>query len=691
MLNRALTLDSLLSRLLSYALGTHFFFGSVSVVNALGITYFYYLPRQIRIIIVDAQLDLFVWAFSIVILSVLLVWDSRRRTTLALHVGLGSLAIVLALLLPFLPQSGLVYVVFAVASSEFLCQLLLREPSFGESPIMLFLRTGIILLAYFAVVEIGSGVHYAVRSFDAHTQIGQFEASIEQQLSYSTYGLIPWLYLGFLLSWLWIPLVRKLATRGRGEPVLPSISAVENEPESTIALRERLGTMLNPIVILALVVAFFMGYYAYFQNPPWLVGTDAYWRYYNPLGLMNAKGVVGGFLQALGERHPVPLAMMYAVQLAFRTSAFEVVRATPSFLVAALALSSWWFLAKRKRIDFGVLVFLFSVFSVTTTVGLFASILANWMALIVWVLFYAYCSFRVDSKLRVVDVFVLLALSTMILFLHPWTWGVFAASVFLVGLLTLVGDGRRGLRVAGSLISVILADAVLALLSITLLSSSEGWRVANSIDLYTRSIRDPGSLLVFWSALTRLVEVWSPFFSSLILAVSIVGVFALLNGRLSSIRKRLVLAWIFVSAVGSVLVAPIGFFTSGESQLWRVFFLTPFWLTVPFGAEYLTRLPYSIRIPSLADEGDAGVIGGFGWLWLGSLFVIGVVLAWLPLTRGLMILLIVPLVTAFLLYKAGSRERWFLRSVVLLIIVLVAFNSTTRGIAQLLLSPHNYS
>jgi hypothetical protein len=682
-------LDPLLSRLLAYALGTHFFFGAISVVNAVEVTYFYYFPRQIRIIIVDPQIDLLVWALSVVILSVLLVWDSRRRSTLALHVGLGSLAIALALLLLFLPQSGLAYLVFAVASLDFFCQLLLREPSFGEHSNLLFLRTAIILLAYFAVVEIGSGVHFVVKSFDAQTPVGQFEAGIEQQLSYATYGLIPWLYLGFLLSWLWIPLVRKLVTRGRREPIPPPVSAKANEPRRTVPPRERLAGMLNPIAILALAVAFFMGYYAYFQNPPWLVGTDAYWRYYNPLSLMNSKGIVGGVLQALKERHPVPLAIMYVVQLVFRTNAFEVVRATPSFLVAALALSTWWFVARRRSMWFGVLVFLLSVFSVTTSVGLFASILANWMALIVWVVFYGYCCFRVDSRLRLVDVFVLLILSTLILFLHPWTWGVFAVSVLLAGLVTLVADRRRGLRVAGSLISVIVADAALALLSLTLLAGSEGWRVANSIDLYTRSIRNPTSLLVFWSALTRLVEVWSPFFSSLCLAVSIVGVFALLDGKLSPIRKRLVLSWIVVAAVGSVLVSPIGFFTSGESQLWRMFFLTPFWLAMPFGVEYLARLPYRLRIPSFT--GDAGVIGDFGWLWLASLFMIGVVLAWMPLTRGAIFLLIVPLVTVFLLYKAGTRERWFLSSVVLLIIVLVAFNSTARALTQLLLSPHNYT
>ncbi len=112
---------------------------------------------------------------------------------------------------------------------------------------------------------------------------------------------------------------------------------------------------------------------------------------------MNAHGVFGGFLEALNEFHPFSLALLYAVQLIFGTTAFEVVRFTPVFLVAVLGLATWWFLARKKSLSFGLVVFAVSVLSVATTVGFYASILSNWMTLLVWVVFFAYVAYRGDE------------------------------------------------------------------------------------------------------------------------------------------------------------------------------------------------------------------------------------------------------------------------------------------------------
>ncbi len=38
---------------------------------------------------------------------------------------------------------------------------------------------------------------------------------------------------------------------------------------------KRFEILLDPRILLALAFAVFIGYYPYFQNPPWLVGTDA--------------------------------------------------------------------------------------------------------------------------------------------------------------------------------------------------------------------------------------------------------------------------------------------------------------------------------------------------------------------------------------------------------------------------------
>lgn len=68
------------------------------------------------------------------------------------------------------------------------------------------------------------------------------------------------------------------------------------------------------------------------------------------------------------------------------------------------------------------------------------------MALLVWVVFFAYVAFRGYEGFRITDLIVLLAPSTLILFIHPWTWGVFATTVLLAAIVALFQEGRKGLR-----------------------------------------------------------------------------------------------------------------------------------------------------------------------------------------------------------------------------------------------------
>jgi len=244
------------------------------------------------------------------------------------------------------------------------------------------------------------------------------------------------------------------------------------------------------------------------------------------------------------------------------------------------------------------------------------------------------------------------------------------------------------------LISVIALDAVFALVSLTLLASTQGWRVAESVELYTFVFEDPSRLLVFWDALTRLTHVWAPFYSLLGIAVSILGVFALYMTDSTPSRRRLVLAWVCASAIGSVLVAPIGYNLAdparGETQLWRLLFLTPFWLTAPFGVStILGFIQGPSRSSSSFPSGMAGARNS------GVLCVIivtsGVLLAFAPAQPRLVILATIAIATGLVMARARDQESKVLGSLVLFGFVLVAFNYTTRCLAQLLLDPHNYT
>jgi hypothetical protein len=677
----------------------------VAVLNVLGLGFFYYYPRIINIILIDPSFDVLVWAASVLCLSVLATWFSSGRERRIIYVSLTVLAVILSAALLVTLENGLlgqisVYMLFSVGTVEFVLLIARSKPALGLPPRAVTSRLLIYLLGIIAAIEVSSATHYLVQSFDQTTQIGRVDAAVELQLSYSTYALIPFLYVAFLLSWAWVPLVGRLLSKKLNLKSLDLTGADPSLPAQS-SPGKRFTSLLDPRLPLAVAFALFIGYYPYFQNPPWLVGTDANWLYYYPLLRMNELGIFGGFVQALGEYHPMVVALLYGVQLILRTTAFQVVRFTPLFLVVTLGFAMWWLLGRKKSISLGLVVFALSVLSVTTTVGFYASLLANWMALLVWVVFFGYVAIRGEEQFRVLDLIVLLALSTLILFIHPWTWGVFAATVLLAAVAVLFQERLKGVRGAVTLISVIVIDVLAAWVGLMFLKGGTASGISDALALYSYVIKNPSTLTVFWSAVTRLTQIWAPFFNPLYLAVSILGVFMVWSMRDAPWLRRLILAWICVSAIGSVLAAPIASTlrsfnpaqpTASDSQLWRLLFLTPFQLTAPFGIAWLAQLPRRF----LKTEDKPYSESAFAYahiIWIVTIFVIGVLLAWTPLgnvwLRLSLLLLFLPAATSLLLLKAGGLEREFLATIILAVFLLVAFNSTTRAVSQLLIDPHN--
>lgn len=684
---------------MALALALHILLGSLSLVNRVGLTFFYYYPRIIQIVIFEARTDLAVWAASILCASALITTKLPTRMAEKLvHAGLVILTAALASILLATTILGYsmnwnVYTLFLTASTGFVLIGYFRGNIFDQSSKSLVLLSLVYLLSVIAVIEISSGIHYSLQAFDVNTPIGGRDARIELQLSYASYGLLPWLYAAFLFSWAWVPVARRLLLRS-WEHFESNQETLAKNPQDNSSLRERVSRVLDPRLFLALALAVFIGYYPYFQSPPWIVGTDAYWRYYDPLVHISGSGPLRAFANALSERHPVPLMILYAAHIILQTSLLDTVRFAQLLLVAVLGLSVWWFLGQKKNYNFGLNAFLLSVLSITTAVGFYASIMANWMALFVWVLFFAYLNFRSGSKLGVADFATLLLLSTLLLFIHPWTWGVFAAAVVVTGVMGLIQEKRRGLTDAGVLLAVIAIDVALAFFAISYMASSQGWRVLEAVGDYTFAINHPASILSFWDALTWLTRIWSPFFSPLYFAVSILGVFCLSSSSLGRWGKRLIFAWLFVSAVGSIMVAPIGFNVAdpsgSETQLWRLLFITPYWLLAPFGITWLSKLPQRIKNENQLDQNKSGQ-EGLAVVWLGLLLVIGVGLAWADtLQRVLLILFALPVLTGFIMVRSGVPERKFLSRLILIMFILVAFNNTTRALSQVLRDPHNY-
>jgi hypothetical protein len=687
---------------LAYSLALHFFFGSIYVLNALNLTFFYYYPRPIRIAVIDPYVDLLVWSASVLCASaIMLVRLPKSNERKIVQAGLALLSATLSVALVAtttgaFPSRVGVYSLFLIASATLAVSVLLNDQILGRPSRSLIVLVAVYLLASVAAVEVSSAIHYSAQAFDFTTAIGKSDAGIELQLSYASYGLLPWLYVAFLFSWAWVPLVQRLVPRTPLTARKPAINVTNKTNRSS--LFKRILDNLDTNFFLTLALAVFIGYYPYFQNPPWIVGTDAYWRYFDPLSRMVAKnGVFAGFRQVLHEREIVPLMILYGARLVLPMSLTDIVRAAQLLLVLALALATTLFLAYDRNSGFGLTVFLLSVLSLTTTIGFYASILANWTALVIWLLFFAFLSFKSQGNLRVSDFAVLLLLSTLLLFTHPATWGVFAATVIATSVLVLIQERRKGFRSAGFLIGLVVIDLVLALVVILgLLAKSQGGDsvAIDAVSYYTFVFSNPSSVFWFWGALTHLTQVWSPFFSPLYLAISIAGVFSVSSLTANVWRKRLVFAWLFVSALGSILVAPVGFTPTSpagsDTELWRLLYITPFPVLVPFGIVGLINF---VKERSANNHSPQESNGLAQWIWLGILFLIGIALAWGGLSsweRVLFLVGILPLVTAILLIRSNVEEDMFLSSIILGVFLLVAFNNTTRALSQVLIDPHNY-
>ncbi len=627
---------------LPFALALDILFGSVIALDRIELGFFYYYPRTIKISILSPSIDLLVWLFCVVL-------------------------------------------------SVALCLLLLRSPKSlvkGEEGRGLLVRTIAYLAAEISAIEVSSATHFVIQAFDPYTTVGSLDASIELQLSYASYALLPFLYVAFLTSWLWVPVTQRLLKAIRSRKVTEMSDQRGDE-----GFRQTLTRIIaDPRFFALLALAFFVGYYPYLHNPPWLVGTDAYWRYHDPLVRMNSSGVIGGFGAALLEWHPAALMILYALQLLSHSTPFEVIKDGQVFVVLALAFTTWWFLVKLDTSSLGWTVLVTSFLSVTTTVGMWTGVLANLIALLVWMLFLGYASFRYDRGFRAIDAIVLLCLSLVILFIHPWTWGVFSASIVVSAVLILVFMRKEGRRLAVALVSVTLYGAFVAYMSLTVLGRSEGGQVANAISLYTVALRHPASVLFFWQTLNRLIQVWSAFFSPLYISLSILGVFYL--HRVTPQRRYLILGWLCAAAVGSLLVAPIGFDpsqpTRSESQLWRLFLLTPFQLTAPLGIITISELPRKLQARD-ATGTTRNLAFGERWVLPAAIGCIGAILPFVPLTgRFVELLLILPLLTAFILTRNMERTPVLASDLVLMLLILVGFNYTTRALSQLLVDPHNY-
>jgi len=522
-------------------------------------------------------------------------------------------------------------------------------------------------------------VFWVVGGFEPNNALGREAALLETNLVYTLSPISSWLYAALLFAWLWVPavkLLRKMFAHKNSDKCVKSDFSTETSSMKF--------TLLSAAFLLGLSV--FVGYFPYWHGPEWLVGTDVYWRYKGPLDGMADVSCLAGFEQALKEHQSGFLVLLLGVMKITGVSSYAVLRYAPITLTAMTALATLGLARTLKLGKYGSLLSgIASIMIVPTAIGIFTSILGNWFAVILWVVFLA-ISLREPFETHVVGATILGSLfSLAILFVHPWSWGPFAVVTGLYLLVQVIYRklSRRHLAICTSFG---LVGLIAGYVSLSALWAYQGWRIISALDHYTAALANPRALLAFDASIEYFTNKWGPFLNPLLAVLAIVGVFVIVNR--SGRGGYLVMSWLCVTSMASVLSTALGFEWQGYQ--WRVFFVSPITILAAFGTSHVCE----VLTQKLGDDSRAAVPSTH--VYVTAAMVVSTSIATIlsiamsstfPELGRLLSLMLNLLLVAVLLH---STQRDLSASAILgVTITIMIANSGLRSLIPLLKDPHN--
>jgi len=699
------------------------FFGFLAAVNVLKIGFFLNYPRTVHLNMFSPTVDLYIWFGSIFVfiaLSFILGYSGFRIRPVYFGIALSTMF--LGFLVLFAQEIGYLsfmadgkaigtLLIFLGGFMHLVSHIATWSQEFSISRRNAIMITIIYICSLVIPIEFSASTFWALCAFNPKNTLGKEKALLELQLSYLAYPLLSVLYLAFLFSWVWAPVLFLIVNRLRRTWFWERFSRLLSLAGSPSIDKDSLPSggatakwqIIGPRIILlsSLLIGIFLAYYPYLHGPSWLVGTDTYWRYLDPL--QKTIGSENSWTAALEERHPAYLLILLGLKAITSASSFMVVKFMPMASILLLALATFWLVKVCTNNEYlGALASVFSVLSITTTEGIYTGILANWFTLVLWVLFFVFLFkasnekvFRKKSRNEQLLYFSILAVFSLgIFFVHPWTWGVFMA-VFIcyIGLTFLHGrsiDWKTGVTA----ILILLVNIGLAILSVFLLSKVQGWRLVEALSTYQWSFQHTESLFQFGDVLNFIVKVWSAFLSPLFFFLAVVGMVFVIPRR--GKIENLIISWTAVASVGSILAAPLGYSSDfpTHTELIRMLFITPFQIPAAIGlCSILNAIKQSLshsgsgkstrRIASSHLLGLVFLMSHYAIL--SQLFLTG------HLVLGLISMLVLnfAVVTVLVIYFKGSLQV-FATSLIAMIVVLSLVNFCFNGLSSLLTDPHYY-
>jgi len=672
------------------SIATSIFFGILVFLNSLGITYYYYRASVLETTLLSRRLDLYVLWFStlvvLLVLTGLTVTYGRRELVEWLPICVLTAGMALLTCGSVTLSTVLILIGGALVLTT---EMIYRASShYFISKKRTQARIVVYLLSLVLLIEFPALIYWVVAGFKPGNGLGRGAMLLETNLTYALSSRSSWLYVVFLFGWLWAPAVLFVRRRIAGERAVPVV-------ESCTAIVARAGSRRFWSLALSILflagLSIFVGYYPYWHEPKWLVGTDVYMIYKGPLDGMGGIHSLAGFEQALKE-HELFLILLLGLMKITGLSSQAVLRYTPMVLTMITSIAAFWLASTLGLNTEGALLSsIASIMWVPTTMGIFTSLLANWFALILWMIFLTILV-KNSPKVHVIGAVILGSLFSVAIFLiHPWSWGPFAV-VTCIWLLTQLLGRKSSNRQLAFCVAFEFSGLVAGCASLLMVQTSEGARMTSTLAHYSGALLDAPAMLTFLSAIKHFATSWSPFLSPVLIVLAIVGILTIISR--GDVLSRLMFAWLSATSIGSILATPLGHWMYGEygGYIWRVFFIAPVAILCAFGSSRLCR-----NLERKLGEHNRLRLVPTQWFWTVTVIIsplttsvpsVMMSLA-LPELGQLMALVLNLLLVTLLLHLAHEKVRTS-HIMGVTMAVLIA-NSGLRSLAPLLVDPHNAS
>lgn len=567
------------------------FLSWIILINSLQVSYWLYYERTVYLIYLGRSLDQIAWLLSSVFAVLLLAGARKSRRDwlwpgillLWLGIALGTVGLASLVRLGLVAGPLLTLIGLVIGANAVFNELDSRSRGY-------FILTVLLVLSLLILpAELGSVTYYVLSAFHPGTRVAGSWELFELQLWYAAFPIVPLLYVLFVFSWIWAPLIAKVLP-GSAKRVVNEIA----EPNGSE------GRAWIFVISAYIVLAAFLGYFAYFRSPTYpLVGTDIYWR--NALPAERVLASSSWIVAAAKERHPVVVLGIAALSSLLRLGVESLLRFAYVCLILVFGAAVFLLvlLASGDRM-LASMSALMSTISAPTTDGIYTGIIANWVAMIVWILSLTMFARSRRSGLggHAVPILGLGVGSLAVLFIHPWTWLALMVGLVAFPIIAILFRLKGAFHDLVSVLAVILLNVGILVLSLQVLPESQGWRLVEAFSEVQWTLGSKYFGLGSWEIVVFFSQIWAQFLNPMLLMLSVLGAFILARkrNRLSAIF----FAWIVAACATSLLAAPMGYdplaADRGQTQLFRAMFLTP--LQIPPAIAFLfvgsiveTRLP----------------------------------------------------------------------------------------------------